>query len=152
MKPLVPVQHETVDLCVKPSNGWINAPCRSETNSTLELINHRVRTHAFRGVRLERGSNRVSLDLINHLSVPRYRNGIQMSTDQNSDGDRSTLSTNIYIPVSTDKSALSWDGNDATILGMLARDRQEYYAAAQGPLSDALPEPRGRALKRTTCC
>ena len=49
-----------------------------------------------------------------------------MSTDENSDGDRSTLSTNILIPVSTDKSALSWDGNDATILGMLYETGRYY--------------------------
>ena len=34
--------------------------------------------------------------------------------------DRITLpESNILIPVSTDKSKLEWDGNDATILGLL---------------------------------
>ena len=34
--------------------------------------------------------------------------------------DRSTLpESNIFIPVSTDKARLEWDGNDATILGLL---------------------------------
>ena len=41
-------------------------------------------------------------------------------TDTSDDINR-TLSTNnsIMIPVSTDKSPLGWDGNDANILGLL---------------------------------
>ena len=43
-----------------------------------------------------------------------------MSTLNDAD-DRSTLSTStsILVPVSSDKTPLSWDGNDATILGLL---------------------------------
>ena len=38
------------------------------------------------------------------------------------DNDRSTLSTtstSVYIPVTIDKQPLTWDGNDASILGLL---------------------------------
>jgi hypothetical protein len=41
--------------------------------------------------------------------------------------DRSTLpESNIFIPVSTDKSKLEWDGNDATILGLLYETGRYY--------------------------
>ena len=41
--------------------------------------------------------------------------------------DRSLLSeSNIYIPVSTDKAKLEWDGNDATILGLLFETGRYY--------------------------
>jgi hypothetical protein len=41
--------------------------------------------------------------------------------------DRSTLTeSNIFIPVSTDKVRLEWDGNDATILGLL-HETGRYY-------------------------
>jgi hypothetical protein len=41
--------------------------------------------------------------------------------------DRSTLpESNIFIPVSTDKSRLEWDGNDATILGLLYETGRYY--------------------------
>ena len=41
--------------------------------------------------------------------------------------DRSTLpESNIFIPVSTDKARLEWDGNDATILGLL-HETGRYY-------------------------
>ena len=38
------------------------------------------------------------------------------------DNDRSTLSTtstSVYTPVTIDKQPLTWDGNDASILGIL---------------------------------
>ena len=41
--------------------------------------------------------------------------------------DRSTLpESNIFIPVSTDKARLEWDGNDATILGLLYETGRYY--------------------------
>ena len=40
--------------------------------------------------------------------------------------DRSTLSTSILIPVSSDKTPLSWDGNDATLLGLLHEVGRHY--------------------------
>ena len=40
--------------------------------------------------------------------------------------DRDTLSVSIYCPVSSDKAKLSWDGNDATILGLL-HEVGRYY-------------------------
>jgi hypothetical protein len=42
------------------------------------------------------------------------------------DNDRSTLSNNIYIPVSIDKTAFKWNGNDACILGLLY-ETDRYY-------------------------
>ena len=45
------------------------------------------------------------------------------------DNETSTLSTNtssILIPVTTDKTALVWDGNDATINGLLYECGQYY--------------------------
>ena len=45
----------------------------------------------------------------------------------NDDIETSTLSTsNIYIPVSSAKTPLSWDNNDATILGLLY-ETGKYY-------------------------
>jgi hypothetical protein len=41
--------------------------------------------------------------------------------------DRNSLpESNIYMPVSTDKSKLEWDGNDATILGLLYETGRYY--------------------------
>ena len=42
------------------------------------------------------------------------------------DNERSTLSTNTLIPVSSDKTPLAWDGNDATILGLLHETGRHY--------------------------
>ena len=44
----------------------------------------------------------------------------------NDENDRSTLSANILIPVSSDKTPLEWDGNDATILGLLYETGRYY--------------------------
>ena len=44
----------------------------------------------------------------------------------NDDIESSTLSNNIYIPVSSAKTPLNWDNNDATILGLLY-ETGKYY-------------------------
>ena len=48
-----------------------------------------------------------------------YLASLAMSTFDDSNSDTNTLSTNILIPVYSDKTAILWDGNDATILGTL---------------------------------
>ena len=73
---------------------------------------------------VERGSCWEVLDHSITLSVSLALVAVIMSTLE--DNDRSTLSTNIYIPVSSDKTALSWDNNDATILGLLFECGKHY--------------------------
>ena len=69
----------------------------------------------------------------------------------NDDIETSTLSTNnIYIPVSSAKTPLSWDNNDATILGLLYETCK--YHKQQGPVPDPAQAPRGRTQQRPTCC
>ena len=49
-----------------------------------------------------------------------------MSSIQTSELDTLSTNANILIPVSSDKSALLWDGNPATILGLLFEVKRYY--------------------------
>lgn len=59
------------------------------------------------------------------------------------DNDHGALSANILFPVSSDKSALQWDGNDANILGLLYETGRYYRKTG---LFQTLIEHRAVAL------
>ena len=67
----------------------------------------------------------VVYDLLNTLSVSYVISHATMAAID--DIDRSTLSNNnVLVPVSSDKVPLEWDGNDATILGLLYETGRYY--------------------------